>query len=254
MTWARVFDLYLDVDRPLNPLLEGTSSTAKAEGIEWVQGDHFTVRLHFRRRGAAQTQSTAQGLPASSGLVMMGKESDAGAPSGDPVFSQTTWVETVSGDDTFYSGELDLNTTEMNDLFTAGASSVTCLVDVEVQDAANSRRYTLRFQATIRAQVYSNESDPTPATPSYPNPSEIVTKACGTLTLGSGVDTASVTGMGLASTPAQILLTLRKPSAGAANLGAPTVIDGTEDSDGFDIELPSATPSTGYKLDYLVIL
>jgi hypothetical protein len=73
-----------------------------------------------------------------------------------------------------------------------------------------------------------------------------------TVSLGSGVDSVAVSGLGLPSMPAQILVTVRK-ATGGLNLFA-TVRDDSISTGGFTADLSGATDATTYKLDYLVVL
>jgi hypothetical protein len=70
--------------------------------------------------------------------------------------------------------------------------------------------------------------------------------------LAAGADAATVSGLGLPSTPAQVLVTVRKVSGGM-NLFA-TVRDDSITTAGFTVDLSAATDAGTYKLDYLVIL
>jgi hypothetical protein len=79
-----------------------------------------------------------------------------------------------------------------------------------------------------------------------------VQKICGTQAIASGVDHVTVTGLGLASTPGQVLVTVRKLTGGL-NLFA-TVRDDSVTAGGFTVDLSAATDAGTYKLDYLVIL
>ena len=75
----------------------------------------------------------------------------------------------------------------------------------------------------------------------------------GTVNLTSGADTGTVTfATPLDSPPSQILVTPRKPTAGAANLIV-EVVDDSISSTGFDYELPAGAPASGYKFDYVAI-
>jgi len=74
----------------------------------------------------------------------------------------------------------------------------------------------------------------------------------GTVVIGSGAETITVTGLGLPSVPAQVLLSVRKPAAGGMNITAHLVGDPT--TDGFTAHLSGITPGTGYKLDYEALL
>jgi hypothetical protein len=79
-----------------------------------------------------------------------------------------------------------------------------------------------------------------------------VLKLRGTKALTSGADSAAVTGLGLASVPAQVLVTVRK-ATGGLNLFA-TVRGDSITTDGFTADLSAATDAATYSLDYLVVL
>ena len=79
-----------------------------------------------------------------------------------------------------------------------------------------------------------------------------VQKFRGTQAIASGVDSIAVTGLGLPSVPAQVLLTVRKLTGGL-NLFA-TVRDDSITTGGFTADLSAATDAATYKLDYLAIL
>jgi len=72
------------------------------------------------------------------------------------------------------------------------------------------------------------------------------------VSIGSGVNAVTVSGLGLSSTPAQVLVTVRK-ATGGLNLFA-TVRDDSITTGGFTVDLSAATDATTYKLDYLVIV
>ena len=79
-----------------------------------------------------------------------------------------------------------------------------------------------------------------------------VEKFRGTQAMGAGVSSVAVTGLGLASAPAQVLVTVRKVSGGL-NLFA-TVRGDTVTSGGFTADLSAMTDAATYQLDYLVVL
>jgi hypothetical protein len=79
-----------------------------------------------------------------------------------------------------------------------------------------------------------------------------VQKFRGTQAIGSGVDSVAVTGLGLPSVPAQVLVTVRKLTGGL-NLFA-TVRDDSVTTGGFTVDLSAATDAGTYKLDYLVVI
>jgi len=79
-----------------------------------------------------------------------------------------------------------------------------------------------------------------------------VQKYAGTQAIASGADSVAVTGLGLASAPAQVLVTVRK-ATGGANLFA-TVRGDSITTDGFTADLSAATAAGTYSLDWLVIV
>jgi hypothetical protein len=79
-----------------------------------------------------------------------------------------------------------------------------------------------------------------------------VQKIRGTQAVASGVDSVTVSGLGLASAPGQVLVTIRKLTGGL-NLFA-TVRDDSITTGGFTVDLSAATDAATYKLDYLAIL
>jgi hypothetical protein len=83
-------------------------------------------------------------------------------------------------------------------------------------------------------------------------PSSYVQKLRGTAAIASGADSVTVSGLGLASVPAQVLVTVRK-ATGGSNLFASVRSDSLSTS-GFTADLSAATDASTYALDYLVIL
>jgi hypothetical protein len=79
-----------------------------------------------------------------------------------------------------------------------------------------------------------------------------VQKIRGTHAIASGVDTVTVSGLGLASVPAQVLVTVRKLTGGL-NLFA-TVRSDSITTGGFTVDLSAATDAATYQLDYLAIV
>ena len=82
--------------------------------------------------------------------------------------------------------------------------------------------------------------------------SAFTAKLRGTKAIPAGADSVAVTGSGLASVPAQVLVTVRK-ATGGLNLFA-TVRGDSITTDGFTADLSAATDTTSYALDYLVVL
>ena len=79
-----------------------------------------------------------------------------------------------------------------------------------------------------------------------------VQKYRGTVALGSGVGSVTVSGLALSAVPAQVLVTVRKPTGGL-NLFA-TVRGDSVSTDGFSVDLSGATDGAAYQVDYLVVI
>jgi hypothetical protein len=79
-----------------------------------------------------------------------------------------------------------------------------------------------------------------------------VQKIRGTQAIASGADSVTVSGLGLASVPAQVLVTVRK-ATGGLNLFA-TVRGDSITAGGFTADLSGVTDATTYQLDYLAVV
>lgn len=73
----------------------------------------------------------------------------------------------------------------------------------------------------------------------------------GKTALGNGVSSGSVTGLGLAFTPANVFLQVSRPPGGL-NITA-LLNSGTLTQDGFAFELSAATDSVNYVLSYFIL-
>jgi hypothetical protein len=251
MSWEKVRNIYVDVRSvgATAKLLFGTTSQALGQTVEFIQGDLFKLRIHFRLPDENAGTSVVQTLPAGSVLVVAAKPASMLAL---PIvlFYADGFAQVGTGDDICYEADLNLNTTELASALLA-AESAAIAVDIEVQNTGNTNRISYRFEATVLHQAYAGESTPTPGTPPYPAPGSLLTKASGTQAITSGADDVTITGLALAFIPAQVIVSVRKP-AGGVNLFA-TIRDASISADGFIADLSADAPATGYKLDYLCI-
>jgi len=81
---------------------------------------------------------------------------------------------------------------------------------------------------------------------------DYVQKIRGTQAIASGVDSVTVSGLGLIAVPGQVLVTMRKVTGGL-NLFA-TVRSDSITTGGFTVDLSAATDAATYQLDYLAIV
>lgn len=84
------------------------------------------------------------------------------------------------------------------------------------------------------------------------NPLPVPDYVGGVGTLTAGVDYFIVTGLGLGSTPAGVMVSVSKPLSTDANIFATLRLDSLT-ADGFTVDLSAAPPGAGYKLNYLVM-
>jgi len=251
MTWERQVDLYIDTAKVGGemPLL-AIDGTSVSDGTSpyWVQGDHFSLRLFFRTR--SDGEATAIDMPATAVMVLAARKQST-IHTSPLLFSADSFALEGTGDDACWVADLDLHTTNLTNAI-GSDREITVRIDIEVQNVGNTRRLTYQFDAIIRHQSYAGEGSPDPAEPEYPAPGSLVVKYCDTEDIASGVDDHTVTGLALDFTPAQVLVTVRKPAAAGSNIFA-TVRDDSISDDGFIVDLSATTPGAGYKLDYLII-
>lgn len=252
MSWEKQLDLYIDVAKygaGTNPLLTiATDSVAQAPAPVLVQGDHFRLRLFFRSVSGAT--ATPVDLGENTAIVVAAKKLGAlGAESN--LFAATGFALEGEGTAACWSAWCDLHTDELEAAF-GTTDEIRVRMDIEVQTIANDRRTTFQVDCTVRRHAYAGEGEPTPAGPVYPSPDAIVTKLRGTVDLTEDDGGVTVTGLALGAAPAQVLLSLRIPSAEASLI--PYALAGAPTADGFSVIFGAAIPDEGYKLDYLVIL
>ncbi len=72
----------------------------------------------------------------------------------------------------------------------------------------------------------------------------------GSLALGNGVDSGSISGLMLSFTPSRVLLSVSRPMGGL-NIEA-SVVSGSISNNGFQFELSGLTDSTSYVLNYVL--
>jgi len=161
MSWNTYYAIYLDVDNPTTPLLDGTASAPRSQALRWVQADEFPLRIYFRRRAQIQTPSSSQQLPAGRALVLGGRQTVGNSVTGDLLIFADNFTEHQDGNEWYYETDLTLDTTELRDLFEADSKAITLQVDLELQDAG--KPLTFVIPVTIIPQAYAGEGSPTPA-------------------------------------------------------------------------------------------
>lgn len=174
MPWARSLDLFLNVAAPVGAqLVRSAGNLAAPERPNWIAGDKFALRLNLRQPGSGGTGSQAVELEEGDVITF------AGVKSGDDtvLFLASEFEDVSEGDeDPVYEALLNLNTEELGTALGDDASMLV-VVDVEIRDAANTERRTLRFSVTILQQVYEGDAPAPTAIPDYPAAADIALKS-----------------------------------------------------------------------------
>jgi hypothetical protein len=173
MSWDRTIDLIYDVLASAStPLLrvEG-NSISQGNAPVLIAGDCVNLRIFLRQKNPTTSALDAVSIPSGFAIVFAGKELATG-PTGALLFSCTDFVETGIGADLHYAATLNLNTTQLL-AAVASASEVKVRCDLQIQNADNSRRYTMQADFTVRNQAYAGEGAPASGDPLYPLPSQI---------------------------------------------------------------------------------
>lgn len=165
MSWDSAQEIYLNLSQPRGPaLLASPQDPTDSPPPTWILGDAFTLRLRlYSLNGGGQPQQTTLAV---GDQIFLGGRIKRGT--GDLLFNAQGFTATTDGTDTYYETTVDLNTTELAAAL-SGRQTLQVLVDIEIQNAANTRRRTLVLVANILAQAYDPaDTDPTPGTPEYP--------------------------------------------------------------------------------------
>lgn len=175
MTWTRRLDFYIDVTKSGGRacLLDGLSSQQLAEQTQVMQNDVLPVRVYFRRPGGQGAASTSESLPSGSQMLLVSK---IDPDDEELLFNANGFAQGTESGQVYYESTLDL-TPEAIATAMADKDTIEVVVDVLVQNAANTQRSTFRFPVTINQPVYAGEGDPAPGAPSYPLPAAIMLKA-----------------------------------------------------------------------------
>jgi hypothetical protein len=258
MSWERPFDLFLDVRKPgaaSSLLIRQSNSFAESSTpIRWIEGDCFPLRIHLLD---PETQTFTE---IESPVAILAGKASAAMDDGSTLFSAQDFSAVVPGEGMHaIEAVLDLNTEGLISAISASTISgspkfVLAQVDLELQNADNTRRQTYRFPVEVQRQAYKDSDlDPTPGPPTYPPPSAIVANLSGSVDVDAEVADMEVdiSEHGLEEAPSVVLPSICKPSADAPQIIC-TGVSGVT-AEGFIAHLSGITPTAGYKLNYLVI-
>jgi hypothetical protein len=185
MALNRTVEIFLNNARTEGRITLRSLTDTNVASFTWIEGDKFRIRLRFADLppgvGAAAIATRLDG----DNVIMLGARARRG--SGSLLFSVTDFTETVvaasdaTPADYYYDAVINLATAAMPTVFGSN-DSVTLWLDVEVQapdglSAADPDRLTWQFQVKVNRQAYADDSTPVPATPAYPAPDLLATKA-----------------------------------------------------------------------------
>ena len=173
-----------------NPLCQGVTSSVLLDSAQLIQGDQRLLQIYFLLAGATQGAAAANvQLPTGATLTVAGKLA-TGLGANTVLFETTGFVQLQDANSLYFmQAFLDLNSDEIGAAFASagdGQNTLACLVDVIVNVPAQATagatpdvpasRATFQISVSLKQQVYSGtESNPTPATPTYPGPATIAT-------------------------------------------------------------------------------
>jgi len=141
-----------------------------------------------------------------------------------------------------FSFYLNANTTELDDALGSNARINNSKMELIIEDTPGGVVCAVyRFPFRCRNLIDPTGTSPTTIADTY---------AKGTISIPNGVNSVSVTGLGL-SVPVDVaLVSVGKPSALDSNIFG-TVVEDSKDTDGFDVEFSANMPAAGYILNYL---
>lgn len=153
-----------------------------------------------------------------------------------PAVYQSTWDTLTNG----WIGTLDFSTAALFQLFTLGQPYINEILEFTFTGDGETFKYSCPI--TVNASVAAVTGSGTGIAPD---------SMSGTWTIGNGVSTGTVTGLGLATAPRGIEATVLTPAGGFVM--AVTVDYSTITTDGFTFNLSGQTNTGTYRLFYTLI-
>jgi hypothetical protein len=161
-----------------------------------------------------------------------------GLPGQTPIWLNTTWTPIANG----WQGAIQTTNTAFGALFTStGMNPIQVTLEVKLTNLQGAVSTVGQFTVNI----FNDQIAGTP------NPDVLMNSILGSFQLSQGVDTYTITGLGLVTAPLNLLLhPIRKPSSGLNIVAVP--INGTLTQDGFSFTLSGQPDSNNYWLDYVI--
>jgi hypothetical protein len=176
-TWNRIACFYIDVDAfGSAPLLAGKNSSLLNVTPVFIQSDKFPLQLYFRKRSATTGGASAAVEQDPTDNIIFACKETSELTGTTLLFSAVGFVKVGTGDDVCYQATLNLHTPELIAAMSSVSAPLPVTIDIEVQNSDNTERTTFQFTALVKKQAYAGESNPVPAAPHYPAPSQLVLK------------------------------------------------------------------------------
>ncbi|MCE0498803.1 MAG: hypothetical protein LV481_12740 [Methylacidiphilales bacterium] len=153
---------------PNTAILNGITDGSVDANFAMVQGDQLSLVLYPRAQNIVKGQPTSTvRLPSGASIVVTGKP--LATPGADSIlFGATGFTEAQDGNGNWtYTGELNLNTTELAAAIGSNQLSIPVLLVIDIVASGGAPQRYLAL-ITIYNQVYSgSEGTPAPATPEF---------------------------------------------------------------------------------------
>lgn len=180
----------LYVDLTAETLVVSDQSTTPLGTVRLHQGDNGDITLVFlEQTGTESAPYDRVEIPAAYSKIHLGVRPKDDLDEDDLLCLASDFVETGSGATLRYVADFNRHTEEIAAAFTAGgetATSLACLLDIELSDTDNTVRATPVKQAatTITRDIYrGDEGEPASSAPPYPDADELLTRSTGILFL-----------------------------------------------------------------------
>lgn len=158
--------------------------------------------------------------------------------------TETAWLSSswtrFAGPPAGWTGLLSPNGLKVFQLFN-GKSSISPTLEIRVTDASgNPRSYASIPFKLLQTLIPTTSLSTT-----------LETSVDGVFAIPNGVDQVTIEDLGLTLVPRRIALVMIKP-AGGLNI-FPSLVDGSESTDGFTVDLSGMTDNSNYKLGYILL-
>jgi hypothetical protein len=172
MSFQRTLNLFVNLSSPGGPgssmLRSRSPNDLLSYAVPFVFGDCFTLALWFLTPDPYGVDDSA--VETVDGSILVGGRA---APGGDLLFAASGFQQVGSGNTRHYEAVLNLNTAALREAIGTSAT-LAVIVDIELQNADNSRRMTYQFLAVVNAEYVATASGVELPGLHYPAPDQLV--------------------------------------------------------------------------------